>query len=145
MKKYLFITFLSLGILAKGRGQIAALHSNDPAAVVNAFITSVAEKNTGNLQSLVTHDFTIISWDGQSVDSQLLSQGLQEGVVNLSNSNASALRTRSYGDAAVVTGNWKISGDIEGNRFDNTMVFTGVVVKQGGALKLASFHMTPVQ
>lgn len=145
MKKLLFITLFSLGIIFNGNAQTAALHSNDPAAIVNAFFASIVEKNTSNLQSVVTYDFSVVSWNGDLVDSQLLSQGLQEGVVNLQESNASSIRIRKYGDASVVTGNWKIKGDIEGNRFDNYLVFTGVVVKQGSSLKLASLQLTPLQ
>jgi hypothetical protein len=144
--KIAFYTFIfCLGILHCSQAQTAALHSNDPSVTVNAFLTSITEKNTSNLRSLVTTDFAVVSWNGDLVDSYLLSQGLQEGIVNLQESKPTGMRTKNYGDAAVITGNWKVMGEIEGNRVDNFMIFTALVVKQGGVFKLASFHLTPVQ
>lgn len=115
----------------------------DAVSTVNAFITSIVEKKPSDLQRLVTHDFSIVSWDGEIVDAQLLSQGLQEGLINLQNSSTFAVRSRSYGDASIVNGTWRIKGDIQGNTFDTNIIFTGVVVKQGGLPKIASFQMTP--
>lgn len=145
MKKSFLVILCFLGMLLDSKAQVATLHSNDPATTVNAFLTSLSEKNTKNMQSIVTNDFAIVSWNGELVDSYMLSQALQEGFVNLEESRPAGLRTRNYGEAAVVTGNWKAMGDIEGNRFDNYMIFTALVVKQGGVFKLASFHLTPVQ
>jgi len=145
MKKPFLIILCFLGMLLDSKAQVATLHANDPATTVNAFLTSISEKNTKNMQSIVTNDFAIVSWNGELVDSYMLSQALQEGFVNLEESRPAGLRTRNYGEAAVVTGSWKAVGDIEGNRFDNYMIFTALVVKQGGVFKLASFHLTPVQ
>lgn len=145
MKKSFLIILCFLGMLLDSKAQVATLHANDPATTVNAFLTSISEKNTKNMQSIVTNDFAIVSWNGELVDSYMLSQALQEGFVNLEESRPAGLRTRNYGEAAVVTGSWKAVGDIEGNRFDNYMIFTALVVKQGGVFKLASFHLTPVQ
>ena len=143
MRTFFLTMLMVVGCLVNSNAQNTAI-STDAVGIVNAFISSIADKKSSDLQRLVTHDFNIVSWDGQTVDTQLLTQGLQEGVINLQNSATFAVRSRSYGDASIVTGTWRIKGDIQGTQFDNNILFTGVVVKQGGIAKIASFQMTPI-
>ncbi len=108
-----------------------------------AFFQALVDENSTTLRSLLTTDFVILSFDGSQVDGGTLAEGMNGGYINIETGVLSRVGTRTYGDAAIVTGTWRARGAVQGNRFENTLAFTSVCVRQGGAWKVASVQMTP--
>lgn len=117
----------------------------DPSACTNSFFQSLLEENGSSLSRLLTPDFGIVSFDGQVIDGYTLAEGVSGGYVIIDVASTSGIQTRTYGDAAVVTGLWKTKGKVQGNGFDTEVVFTSMCVKQGGAWKIASMQFTPIR
>ena len=117
--------------------------SNDPAECTEAFFKALLDEDGAALGSLLTPDFAIMSFDGSLMDGRSLAEAVSGGYINIETGSLSGTRTRPYGDAAVVTGAWRAKGSLQGSRFENTLAFTSVCVRQGGAWKVASVQMTP--
>jgi ketosteroid isomerase-like protein len=143
MKILLFVCLFSL------TQTIASSQTNsfaeDPAASTTTFFQSLLDKKSSELTRVITSDFGVVSFDGEIVDGYTLSQAVSEGYLVIEEASTSGLRTRSYGDAAIITGNWKTKGNVQGTRFDTEVVFTSMCVKQGGSWKVASMQFTPIR
>ena len=119
--------------------------AQDPTATGNAFFKAMLDEDSKTLGTLITSDFTLISFDGQTVDGDLIMQGLGGGVVIVETATVSDARMRQYNnDAAVMTGNWKAKGSVQGQAFDNNVGFSLTCVKQGSAWKVVNVQFTPV-
>ncbi|GAB3576266.1 hypothetical protein GCM10027578_41830 [Spirosoma luteolum] len=119
--------------------------TQDPTALGNAFFKAMLDED-GTIGKLLTADFNLTSFDGQSVGGDLLGQGLGGGYVIIETATVSAVQTRQYNsDAAVMTGNWKAKGSVQGQTFDQTIAFTVTSVKQGSSWKVASVQFTPMR
>ena len=118
----------------------------DPAALGNAFFKAMLDENSTMMGKLLAPDFSITSFDGNSVDGDLLLQGLGGGYVIVDTATVSNARTRQYNsDAAVMTGNWKAKGNIQGQAFDNNVAFSVVSTKQNGVWKIVNIQFTPLR
>ncbi|AQG81172.1 nuclear transport factor 2 family protein [Spirosoma montaniterrae] len=114
----------------------------DPTALTNAFFKAMLDED-GTLNKYLTSDFSITSFDGQTVDGDLLAQGVGGGFVIVETATISDARTRQYNnDAAVTTGNWKAKGSIQGQGFDSNVAFSVTSVKQGTGWKIANIQFT---
>lgn len=114
----------------------------DPTALTNAFFKAMLDED-GTINKYLTPDFSITSFDGQTVDGDLLAQGVGGGFVIVETATVSDTRTRQYNsDAAVTTGNWKAKGSIQGQGFDNNVAFSVTSVKQGTGWKIANIQFT---
>lgn len=142
MKKLLLICLL----LVTGFSSMA---SSDPSADAQActtrFFQLLNDKNGSSLAQVLTFDFGLVSFDGQMVDSEMLTDAVNSGFITIETSSTSSLRSRTYGDASVVTGLWNTKGTLQGNTFATEVVFSALCVKQGGTWKLASIQFTPVR
>jgi len=132
---------LSLNLLAQ-----SAEPTQNPTDCTNAFFTAMLNEDGTLAGKVTTNDFMIINFDGQTADRDLLIQALGGGYVVFDNAAASGMATRTYNDnTAIVTGNWKTKGNIQGQAFDGTSFFTAVCVKQNNAWKVASLQLTSVK
>ncbi|WP_266362565.1 nuclear transport factor 2 family protein [Tellurirhabdus rosea] len=112
----------------------------------NAFFTAMLNEDSNLFGKVSTSDFLIINYDGQTADRDLLTQALGGGYIVFDTGAVSGTNTRTYNDnTAVVTGNWKTKGNLQGNGFDATSFFTLVCVKQNNAWKVASLQLTALR
>jgi hypothetical protein len=120
--------------------------TQDPAAVGNAFFKSLLDEDSKTLGTLISSDFSLLSFDGNVVDGDLLVQAVGGGYVVVETATVSDTRTRQYNnDSAVMTGQWKAKGNVQGQAFDNNVAFSVVCAKQGDAWKIVNVQFTPVR
>lgn len=119
--------------------------TQDPTALGNAFFKAMLEEDAATMGKLLASDFSITSFNGQSVDGDLMVQGIGGGYVVVETAAVSEARMRQYNsDAAVMTGNWKAKGAIQGQAFNNSVSFSVVCAKQSGSWKIVNIQFTPV-
>ena len=94
------------------------------------------------IAAITTDDFTIMSFDGQVADRDLLGQGLSGGFLNLETATATNLRTRNYGTTTLVLGDSKFKGSLQGTNFNTNVVFTITCVKNGDKWKIAAAQLS---
>ncbi len=143
--KLIFSLFAALLLTTATFAQTAADPMQDPTAVGNAFFKAMLDED-GTIGKYLTNDFSIISFDGQVVDGDLLAQAVGGGYVIIETGVVSDARTRQYNaDAAVMTGNWKVKGSVQGQTLDNTSAVAVLMVKQNGAWKISNVQFTPMK
>jgi ketosteroid isomerase-like protein len=115
----------------------------DPAGLATAFFKAMEAEDASAIAAITTDDFAIVSFDGQTADRDLLGQGLSSGFLIIETSPANNLRSRSYNDdAALVTGDSKFKGSLQGTNFNVNAVFTVTCVKQNNGWKIASVQLS---
>lgn len=120
--------------------------TQDPTALSNAFFKAMLDEDATAVGKVIASDFSIISFDGQSVDGNLLIQGVSGGVVLIETGVVSNARTRQYNaDSAVTTGTWKVKGTIQGQPLDVSSTFSVVSTKQGTGWKIVNVQFTPTR
>ena len=120
--------------------------TQDPTALGNAFFKAMLDEDGAGIGKLLASDFSLTSFDGQSVDGDLLMQGVGGGYVVIETGVVSDARTRQYNtDSAVMTGNWKVKGNIQGQPLDANSAFTVVSTKQGSGWKIVNVQFTPTK
>jgi hypothetical protein len=123
--KVLFSMFAALLLTtATFAQQTAAIDpAQDPTAIGNAFFKAMLDEDSSGMGKLLASDFSLTSFDGQSVDGDLLMQGVGGGYVVIETGVVSDARTRQYNsDSAVMTG-----------------------TKQGGSWKIVNVQFTPAK
>ncbi len=119
--------------------------SQSPTALGDAFFKAILNEDGSTMGKLLADDCSITSFDGQTVDGNLLVQGMDGGVVVFDTGVVSDARTRQYnGSAAVMTGTWKVKGTIQGQALDATAYFSVVSAKTGATWKIVNIQFTPV-
>ncbi|GAB3640389.1 nuclear transport factor 2 family protein [Spirosoma arcticum] len=141
-----FVAALLLTTSAFAQQAATADPTQDPTAIGNAFFKAMLDEDGTSMGKLIAPDFTIISFDGQSVDGDLLVQGVSGGYVTIETGVVSDARTRQYNtDSAVMTGTWKVKGAIQGQPLDATSAFCVSSVKQGSNWKIVNVQFTPMK
>lgn len=107
------------------------------------FLSALTEGNSSKMAGLLGTDFRLVSFDGQTVDSSTLLEGISGGYVVIESGNIYSHYTRNFQDTGICTGVWDVKGTIEGQSFRNRLAYTLVVIKQGGAWKVVSVQFTP--
>ncbi|GAB4015381.1 nuclear transport factor 2 family protein [Spirosoma koreense] len=126
--------------------QQAAEPAQNPTSLGNAFFKSLLDEDSNTMSKLLASDFTMTNYDGHSVGGDMLVQGISGGYVVVDASTVSNTETRQYNaDAAVMTGNLKTKGQVQGQAFDATVTFSVVCAKQSGSWKIVNVQLTPVQ
>jgi Domain of unknown function (DUF4440) len=142
MKKLFVLVFSLFSFTAFAQGDPTAT----PTDCTNAFFKAMLDEDGTLMGKVVAEDFSIISFNGQAVDKDLILQAVGGGYVVVETATVSSAHARTYNDnAAVVTGNWKAKGAIQGSGFDNEVVFTAVCVKAGGSWRIVNMQFTPIQ
>ena len=120
--------------------------TTNPTDCTQAFFKSMLNEDPAIMSKILTDDAMITNFDGFVAEKDLLIQGLGGGYVVIETGATSNLKTRSYNDhAAIVTGSWKAKGNIQGNAFDNEVIFTIVCVKNLGSWQVANIQFTPLK
>lgn len=140
-------TFISTFLLATvSFAQQTTDPAQDPSAVGNAFFKALLDEDSSALGRLVASDFSLTSLDGNTVDGDVLVQGVGGGFVIIETSAVSDMQTRQYNnDAAVMTGTWKAKGNVQGQAFEPNVKFSVVCAKQAGSWKIANVQFTPLR
>jgi Domain of unknown function (DUF4440) len=143
MKSVILAFTMLLSSLAFGQ---SADPTATPTDCTNSFFKAMLDEDAGLMSKVLAADFTITSFDGQLVDADLLGQAVNGGFVIIETGTTSRLRTRTYNDnAAIVTGNWRFKGAIQGNNLDTEITFGAVCVKIAGAWKMVNMQFTPIK
>lgn len=120
--------------------------TQDPTAIGNAFFKAMLDEDGNSMGKLLASDFSITSFDGQSVDGDLLMQGVGGGYVVIDTGVVSDARTRQYNtNTAVMTGMWKVKGNIQGQPLDANSAFSVVSTRQGSGWKIVNVQFTPAK
>jgi ketosteroid isomerase-like protein len=135
-----FLILISLGFTAKA--QVAPMDGTDCA---RQFFTALQEKDAGALDNLLTSDFTVVSFNGQTVTREQLKQLISEGLIVVESGMLSGTITRNYRDVAVITGLWSIRARLQNNSFQGDLSYMVVCVRSGGKWQVSSAQLTPVQ
>lgn len=139
-----FVAALLLSTAAFAQQATPTDPTQDPTALGNAFFKAMLDEDGNSMGKLLASDFTIISFDGQSVDGDLLIQGVSGGYVVIETGVVSDARTRQYNtDSAVMTGTWKVKGTIQSQPLDANAAFSVVSTKQGSGWKIVNVQFTP--
>lgn len=143
MKKTLIFAILCL-ITTLSFGQSDPNAS--PTDCTNSFFKAMLDEDANLMGKVISNDFSIISFDGQAVDKDLITQALSGGFVIVETANVSGLNPRTYNDnAAVVSGTWSAKGSIQGTAFNNTVLFTAVCIKTAGSWQMVNMQFTPTR
>ena len=119
--------------------------AQDASSSTQTFFEALREKDGAALSGVLASDFYLISFDSQLLDAGTLREAVSAGYVQVDRDELYNLRTRTYGEAAVVTGNWRVRARLQGQSFDTEVVFSSLCVRQGGSWKLASLQLTPLR
>ncbi len=124
--------------------QSATDPSQDPLILTNAFFKALLDEDSQAIGKTMSGDFSLVSFDGNLVDGDLMVQGVSGGFIVIETAAISNTRTRQYNsDAAVVTGKWKANGNVQGQPFDNTVTFSVMCIKQRDSWKITNVQFTP--
>ncbi|TDB60859.1 nuclear transport factor 2 family protein [Arundinibacter roseus] len=115
-----------------------------PNETTEVFFKAMLNEDASSLRSVLTTDFSLLSFDGQMIDGTTLADAVDGGYVVIETGVVSGLNTRTYGEAAVVNGFWQTKGAVQGNNFQTQVGFMSVCVRQGGAWKVAAMQFTPM-
>lgn len=142
----LFTFAIALLITTASLAQQTADPAQDPTALGNAFFKALLDEDGSNLGKLLASNFSVISFDGNAVDGETLTQGVGGGYVVIESATVSNTNMRQYNsDAAVMTGNWKAKGRLQGQAFESSVVFSLMSAKQGGSWKIVHVQFTPIR
>lgn len=134
------------GLLSTGLFAQTTDPTQNPTDCSNAFFTAMLNEDATAVGKVTTDDFSLVNYDGQVVDKDLLIQAVGGGYVVIETSAVSAGRTRTYNDnAAIISGSWKSKGAVQGQNFDAESYFTVMCVKQNGGWKVASVQLTSIR
>jgi len=142
MKKFLFAAAFLWSTLTFAQADPTAT----PTDCTNTFFKGMLDEDATLIGKVTADDFSIISFDGTMADKDLVLQGVSGGFVLIETANVSGLRVRTYAEnTAVVVGSWKAKGAIQGNNFDNEIIFGAACIKIAGSWKMVSMQFTALR
>ncbi|MDR6809264.1 ketosteroid isomerase-like protein [Dyadobacter sp. BE34] len=135
------LTFASLAALAQDN----APQPIDGTDCSNLFFQAMLDENAAAVGNLISNDFTVTNYNGQTIDGRALQQAIGQGYIIVDSGMLTGTRTRTYGDVAVVQGFWNVSARIQNNGFSGNVAYTSVCVRSGGKWKVTTVQLTPAQ
>ncbi|KAA6440018.1 nuclear transport factor 2 family protein [Dyadobacter flavalbus] len=111
----------------------------------NLFFKALLEEDAGSLKNLVSADFTVTDFQGQTINGNQFQEAFSQGIIVIESGMLSGTMTRTYGNVAVVTGRWNVSAKLANNRYQGEMSYMSVCVKSGGIWKVTAVQLTPVR
>ncbi|MCF0072673.1 nuclear transport factor 2 family protein [Dyadobacter sp. CY261] len=142
--KQLLTILLTLAILP-AIGQNNAPQPIDGTDCSNLFFKAMLEEDAVTITGLVSADFTVINFNGQTIDGRSLQQAIAQGYIIVDSGILTGARTRTYGDVTMVQGLWNVSARIQNNSFNGDVAYTTVCVRSGGKWRVTTIQLTPVQ
>lgn len=144
MKQLLTVIFLTTTFLP-AFAQNMAPQPIDGTDCSNLFFKALLDEDAANVASLVSSDFTVVNFNGQTIDGRALQQAVGQGYIIIDSGMLTGTRSRTYGDVAIVQGLWNVSARIQNNGFNGDVAYTTVCVRSGGKWKVTAAQLTPVQ
>lgn len=111
----------------------------------NLFFKALLDEDAMAVGNLISNDFTVTNFNGQTIDGRALQQAIGQGYIVVDSGMLTGTRTRTYGDVAVVQGFWNVSARIQNNGFNGNVAYTTVCVRSGGKWKITAAQLTPAQ
>jgi ketosteroid isomerase-like protein len=143
MKKTIFLLGTLLTTSLAYSQTTASTTPQEPQALASAFFKALEKEDAAAIAGITTDDFAIVSFDGQTADRDLLGQALSGGYLIVETASAINLRSRTYnGNTAIVSGDSKFKGSVQGTNFDNNVIFLVTCVKMGTGWKIASAQLS---
>lgn len=143
--KQLLTIFLLLFVPIAASAQNNAPQPIDGTDCSNSFFKALLDENATAVGNLISNDFTVTSFNGQTIDGRALQQAIGQGYIIVDSGMLTGTRTRTYGDVAVVQGFWNVSARIQNNGFNGNVAYTTVCVRSGGKWKVTAAQLTPAQ
>lgn len=144
MKQLLTIFLVTFATLAAS-AQDNAPQPVDGTDCSNLFFQAMLDENGAAVGNLISNDFTVTNYNGQTIDGRALQQAIGQGYIIVDSGMLTGTRTRTYGDVAVVQGFWNVSARIQNNGFNGNVAYTSVCVRSGGKWKVTTVQLTPAQ
>ncbi|HEV7381181.1 MAG TPA: nuclear transport factor 2 family protein [Dyadobacter sp.] len=142
MKKLFILLFIASPAITCLAQSVLPADAGDCARI---FFKALQEKDSQTLQSIITSDFSVTSFDGRALEGNFLIRAIGEGLLSVDSGMLSGTRTRSYGDVGIVQGNWSARGKMQNVSFNNDLAYMLVAVKAGGSWKVAALQFTPLR
>ncbi|HEY0109759.1 MAG TPA: nuclear transport factor 2 family protein [Fibrella sp.] len=143
MKKTIFLLGTLLITSVTFAQTTASTTAQEPQALASAFFKALEKEDAAAIATITTDDFAIINFDGQTADRDLLGQALGGGYLIVETAPTNNLRSRTYNSTtAIVTGESTFKGSVQGNNFNNNVVFTMTCVKMANGWKIASAQLS---
>ena len=126
---------------------VAALSAQSAAAAdarkaIDAFIAAVRKNDIATVSSFLADDLVYTHSTGIVESKQEYLAKLKSGDQKYAGIELINPKIRTYGDAAVLNTQTRMTGATKGVPFDNTLFLMQVWVKQGGSWKLAAHQTT---
>ena len=144
MKQLLTVFLLTFASLATS-AQDNTPQPIDGTECSNLFFQAMLDENAAAVSNLISNDFTVTNYNGQTIDGRALQQAIGQGYIIVDSGMLTGTRTRTYGDVAVVQGFWNVSARIQNNGFSGNVAYTSVCVRSGGKWKVTTVQLTPAQ
>ncbi|MGG7666217.1 nuclear transport factor 2 family protein [Dyadobacter sp. BHUBP1] len=144
MKQLLTIFLVTFATLAAS-AQDNVTQPVDGTDCSNLFFQAMLDENGAAVGNLISNDFTVTNYNGQTIDGRALQQAIGQGYIIVDSGMLTGTRTRTYGDVAVVQGFWNVSARIQNNGFSGNVAYTSVCVRSGGKWKVTTVQLTPAQ
>ncbi len=110
--------------------------------VEEAWVAAVKSTDFGKLNAMYADDLVYTHSTGSSESKSEYLTKLKSGAQKYATLDYSDMKVRTWGNAAVVTAQLRMTGATKGVPFDNTLLVTHVWIKQGGSWKLVSHQTT---
>jgi ketosteroid isomerase-like protein len=143
--KHLLTLLICLSTMLSAAAQNNAPKPVDGTDCSNLFFKALLEEDAASIGSLISTDFTVVSFNGHIVDSPTLQQALTQGYIVIDSGMLTGTSTRLYGDVAVVSGQWNVSARIQNNGYQANVAYTTICVRSGGQWKVTAAQFTPIQ
>ena len=141
--KFILLFLIQFSIAFVAKAQFA--QPIDGTDCTRQFFNALQEKNVDALENMLSADFTVVSFNGQTISREQLIQSLSEGLLVIESAMQSGINTRNYRDVAIVTGLWSIRARLQNNSFQGDLSFMAVCARNGAKWQVSAVQLTPVQ
>jgi hypothetical protein len=138
-----FLLFFLL-LLSAGKLYAQVQFPIDGTEASNQFFKALQEKDDKTLDNLLTHDFSAVSFQGQTISRDQLRQISAQGYLFIESGFLSGANTRNYRDVAIVTGQWDVQAKLQNQSFNGRLSYLTVCVRSGGKWQVATVQLTPI-
>jgi ketosteroid isomerase-like protein len=101
--------------------------------------------DTKPLEQMLADDYTLTLSVGRVVDKESYVGKIKDGSFKIESIDYGDMKTRVYGDCAVVIGRASVKGSWDGNDIGGDYAFTDTFVKKGSAWKQVASQITRIE
>ncbi|KAA0990614.1 nuclear transport factor 2 family protein [Dyadobacter aurulentus] len=141
--KFILLFLIQFSIAFAAKAQFA--QPIDGTDCARQFFNALQEKNVDALEDILAADFTVVSFNGQTINREQLIQSLSDRLLVIESGMQSGINTRNYRDVAIVTGLWSIRARLQNNSFQGDLSFMAVCTRNGAKWQVSAVQLTPVQ